>query len=223
MTPMDTKAIAPIEGMTTAQAGRAADRFLEKCRKEGKKLPKDKVQIVLEEEGDELAQEMFEAVCRRVEAKLTLISLDPTTVTLLADHNPDEFFQARSGLWVSGDFRRLVVAKAQPSKAGVSFKLNRHTLAKNLTDREIEAALPASHLFDETQVCAIVADFIAEQEGGKAGTLLNDGRANLLYTASRVVRVIWNAVYREWIVDTWTRDDRQWNAEFQVFSLATDC
>ena len=64
---MSTKTIAPIaEGMTTAQAGRASDRFLDKCRKEGKIFPKDTVQIVLEQEGDEVAQEMFDVIRRRV-------------------------------------------------------------------------------------------------------------------------------------------------------------
>lgn len=151
-----------------------------------------------------------------------LLPLAPATVTLPQDYNPDEFFQTRSGLWVSDDFRRLVVAKAQPSKAGASFKLNRHTLAKKLTDSEIEAVLPANHLFDETQVCAVLASLIAGQEGGQEGTLLNNGYANLFYTASCVVRVDWDADCREWFVRVWSRDDLQWRAGGQVVSLATD-
>lgn len=72
MTPMSTN-IAPIEGMSIEQAGRAADRFQTVCRKEGLILPKDTVQAVLEEEGDLLSAEMFAALRTRVERRAKII------------------------------------------------------------------------------------------------------------------------------------------------------
>jgi len=151
-----------------------------------------------------------------------LLPLDSITVALPADHNPNEFYQTRSGLWVSEDFRSRVVAKAKPSPAGTSFKLDRATLAKNLTDSEIEVALPVAHIFSETEVCAIVVALIAEQLEGQEGTLLNNSCANLFFTASCVVGVRWFAGDRGWGVGAWTLDDCQWSAGGQVFSLATD-
>ena len=60
--------IATIETITKGQAGRIADRFMEHCYKNPASLPKDAVQQVLEDEGDQLTQEMFEALRKRVEA-----------------------------------------------------------------------------------------------------------------------------------------------------------
>ena len=65
--------IAPIETITKGQAGRIADRFMEYCYKNTTSLPKDAVQQVLEDEGDQLAQEMFEALRKRVEARSGMI------------------------------------------------------------------------------------------------------------------------------------------------------
>jgi len=65
--------IAPIVGMTNEQAGRAADRFQTFCRKEGTALPKDTVQAVLEEEGEELSADMFAALRARVERRAKMI------------------------------------------------------------------------------------------------------------------------------------------------------
>jgi hypothetical protein len=67
MTPM-SKNIAPIEETITAgQIGRAADRFSERCRVNALSLPRNYVQVVLEDEGDALAQEMFKMFRTRVE------------------------------------------------------------------------------------------------------------------------------------------------------------
>lgn len=68
------KTIAPIEEViTSAQVGRASDRFAERCRKNASSLPKDTVQQVLEEEGDQLAQDMFEAFRNHVERRSNMI------------------------------------------------------------------------------------------------------------------------------------------------------
>jgi hypothetical protein len=75
MTPM-TNPIAPIatvETITTEQLGRASDRFIARCRKNAVSLSKDASQQVLEEEGDALAQEMFEALRKRVERRSKMI------------------------------------------------------------------------------------------------------------------------------------------------------
>ena len=65
--------IAPIIGMSSEQAGRAADRFQTFCRKEGSVLSKDTVQVVLEEEGEELSADMFATLRARVERRAKMI------------------------------------------------------------------------------------------------------------------------------------------------------
>ncbi|MFH1866966.1 MAG: hypothetical protein ABIJ81_02695 [Patescibacteria group bacterium] len=70
---MEEKTIATIETITDAQIGRISDRFKEKCRKNVASLPKDATQQVIEDEGDQLAQEMFETLRKRVEARSGMI------------------------------------------------------------------------------------------------------------------------------------------------------
>ena len=65
--------IIEVETITTEQLGRASDRFIAKCRKSAASLPKFASQQVLEDEGDELAQEMFEAFRKRVERRSKMI------------------------------------------------------------------------------------------------------------------------------------------------------
>lgn len=132
--------------------------------------------------------------------------------------NPDTFFQARPGLWVSEDFRRLVVAKA--GSAGQVIATKTTTLQKGMTDTQIEKMLGGGHIFTEDQLCATLAGMIREQWGGKAGPLLNNGYANLFYTASCVVRVDWGAGDGGWGVGAWQRDGGEWGAGGRVFSPA---
>lgn len=69
-----SKNIAPItESITAGQIGRAAERFSERCRVNASALPKGTAQVVLEDEGDALAQEMFEVFRARVERRSNII------------------------------------------------------------------------------------------------------------------------------------------------------
>ena len=131
-----------------------------------------------------------------------------------------EFFCTRPGLWVSNEFRERIVAKT--SDAGVVRKTTCHVLPRDMTDAEVEAELPANHMWSEADVCATIANMISLQLKGENGTLLNDGHANLFYTSSCVVRVDWGADDRRWGVDTWSRDGCRWDAGGQVLSPATD-
>jgi hypothetical protein len=215
------KIIATTETMTSSQPTRITDRFLVKARKAGADFPKDMVQTVLDNELNSLIDEMFEAFRRRVEAKLTLAQRGSISVTITEQHDPRSFFQTRPGLYISGDFRSRIVSKAKSTGVGVEFKLDHAllTLTKNMTDAEIETALPPSHLFDESAVCAIIAKMISEQPDGKEGKLLNNRYTSLFYT-SCVVGVFWSAVYCEWSVHAWMRGECRWGGN-QVFSPAT--
>lgn len=89
---MPTTSIAPIaEGITAGQIGRAADRFSERCRVNASSLPKDTVQTVLEDEGDALAQEMFEVFRSRIKRHANTIT---RRVTVNRTRTPQEALDA---------------------------------------------------------------------------------------------------------------------------------
>ena len=83
--------IAAVETITTEQLGRASDRFIARCRKNAASLPKDASQQVLEDEGDALAQEMFEVFHRRVERRSKTIV---RRVTVNRDQTPEQMINA---------------------------------------------------------------------------------------------------------------------------------
>lgn len=139
-----------------------------------------------------------------------------------ASVDPSEFFKTRSGLYVFSDFPDRILSKAKAVEAGTEFKLQEYKLTAWATDEQIEAELPKDHLFDESEVCAIIADLIAKQEGGKEGTLDATGNWNLFYTPAFVVSVYWYAGRAEWNVLTWHRGDYEWDADDRVFSPATE-
>jgi hypothetical protein len=179
--------------------------------------------------GDKVARGILNDTVKFTVVEVSAPSLPPlliprgtVTVTLKERHNPDRFYQTRSDLFVQPDFRTQIVAKANLSEAGASFNLKYADLGRNAVDREIEEKLGKGHIWSETQICAIVADFIDKQPKGEDGTLLNGGAANLFYTSSCVVDVRWYADDREWDVNVWSRGNDRWNADSRVFSPATD-
>lgn len=89
-----TTAIDPIvdtETITSGQLGKMNDSFTALCRKNAVSLPKDATQLVLEYEGDQLAQEMFEALRKRVKRRSGMII---RRVTVNRDQTPKELVDA---------------------------------------------------------------------------------------------------------------------------------
>lgn len=132
--------------------------------------------------------------------------------------DPNAFYQTRAGLWVSDDFRRLIVANAKPVekldvKSGTYFDLT-----KNARDREIKNELPEGHELEISELCARIAQMILAQPGGKSGDLLNNGYANLFYVAGFVVHVHWDSGRKEWYVGVWKLGAYQWDVGFRAFS-----
>lgn len=205
---------------TGPQIDKAVANYRAMLEKFAPQFPADAVQKVLGQ--SELADEQFKVFRRRIEALLVLAPRGSEEIILAERHDPDVFFQTRSGLWVGNDFHSRIVANARPSDAGTTLKVNSAEFTRDLTDKEIEEALPKEHLFDETMVCAVIADLIAKQPNGENGTLINNGRANLFYTESYVVLVRWSADYRRWYVSAWWRGAYRWYAGRLAFSPATE-
>ncbi|MGA8611711.1 MAG: hypothetical protein WB760_08320 [Xanthobacteraceae bacterium] len=148
-----------------------------------------------------------------------LIPRGSISLTLWCAHDTATFYRTRPGLYVRDGFRTRILANAKLVPTGTTYQLAVFEL-KDATDKQIEAALPKNHLFDESAVCAIVAELIGKQQKGEPGDLEHNGRVNLLYTASCVVFVFWLGGYREWLVDSWDREGRRWDAGGRVVSPA---
>lgn len=131
--------------------------------------------------------------------------------------DPQEFFQTRDDLYVYSGFGDHILSKAKKSEPK-TYSLESFDLVRSSKDEEIEQALGKEHLFDETEVCAIVAELVSKQPKGKKGTLQNNGYANLFYTGSFVVRVYWSGSH--WLVNAWDRDGGGWPSGYRVFSPA---
>ena len=148
-----------------------------------------------------------------------LIPRGSVSLTLSQPHDPDAFYRTRSGLYVWKDFRDRIVANAKLVPTGTTYQLAVFELKVWDTDEQIEAVLPEHHLFNESALCAIVAEMVLNQRNGEPGDLEHTGRANLFYTACCIVSVHWSADYREWNVYTWKRVGG-WHAGRRVFSPA---
>jgi len=83
-------------------------------------------------------------------------------------------------------------------------------LPRNMTDAEIEEELRPG-------LCTL-GDILAFLDGAPEET--KDGYANLFYTSSCVVFVLWDAGDRRWYVCAWDRDDVRWGAGRRVLSPA---
>jgi hypothetical protein len=137
MTPMSTN-IAPIvevELISAGQIGRASDRFSERCRTNASSLPRDMVQAVLEDEGDQLAQEMFQTLRARVERRLNMIV---RKVTVDRNRTPEEVLKATGRKQYVTDSVVSAMPKGEGDEVEVYFfKLGRFVSDADL-DKEYE-------------------------------------------------------------------------------------
>lgn len=154
--------------------------------------------------------------------KKTVLELESkdTKVTTTESTGPKEFFKTRPGLYVWSDFADRILSKAEAVPAPTKFNLQTYKLTKYAQDSEIEAELPEKHIFSESEVCALIAEFVSKQPKGEAGTLDNDGNWNLFYTPEFVVSVYWYSGGSEWSVRAWRRGSGGWDGGSRVFSPA---
>lgn len=205
------KTVATTDKMTDRQPSRIADRLVPYFRKEGADLPRGAVQTVLDKEMGALLKEMFEVFRRRVDIKLALAPRGTFTVSLSERHDPNSYyrdrhgFSGRPGLSVWSNFYECIVTKAKPTEIGTTFAVTSFDTMEFLNDEEIEEGLPDGYLFDETQVCAIIAGLITSQ----SDRLITNPHDNRFYTSSGVVRVDWACTSDLWHVGAWERSHRR--------------
>jgi hypothetical protein len=91
-----SKRIDPIPAISNEQVGKTCDLFAARLRKGSRHLPRYAVQHVLENEGNQLAEEVFQTVLRRVNRrcemivrKVTVNRCQPPSQLILALGHPD--------------------------------------------------------------------------------------------------------------------------------------
>lgn len=135
-------------------------------------------------------------------------------------------FTTRAGLWVDGAFGTIFGTDVEGVGTD-SVTLNKYQLVQSASDRNIVTEIGQGVWFkgkDEAKVLKrTVASLVLQQWGGKPGTLLNNGYANLFYYEDEsgkqvVVHVRLYSDVREWHVHVWRFGDSQWRAGYAAFS-----
>jgi len=137
--------------------------------------------------------------------------------------NPDDFFQIRTGLWVSDYFSERVLPAAEPALSLPATTLAAYDLIQSENNEKIRAELPDDHVFEATEGCAVLAGLLERQKNGEEGDLLVNSYANILYVRGItsgvfVVYAHWSAVHRLWYVNASRIDDFRWLADHRVLS-----
>lgn len=167
--------------------------------------------------GMEGVQRFLAGTTEVVKSVLKLFN-DSVAFYAVDTHDPQAFYQTRTGLWVSDEFRSRILSRARSVKKLAATVGKSYDLAQEAYDRKITPKLPEGHAFDESEVCARIAAMIQKQPKGEAGDLLNNGYANLFYVAGCVVHVRWCADDWEWYVSVSELDDGYWYVGPRVFS-----
>lgn len=117
--------------ITKEQVGRIADRFSAKCFKHDTTLLKDAVQMVLEDEGDALAQDLFEVFRARVERRANMIV---RRVPVNRNRTPQEALDATSRRQIIKDSIVQSMSKGKDHWVEVVF----FKVGRFITDADLE-------------------------------------------------------------------------------------
>lgn len=152
--------------------------------------------------------------------KTELLKVIETKISLKNEviFDPKEYYKDHKGLWVSSSFESRIRDNAKEVEAGKEFTIASFMLNEYAADEAIEATLPKEHVFDQSDICVIIAAMIAKQPKDETGDLLATGDWNIFYTEACVVFLRWDAGLAEWDVSTWDRGDSVWDAGSRVFS-----
>lgn len=116
----------------------------------------------------------------------------------------------------TGFLERVVVEAGSfvPNKARalVSFDV-----AGRAYDSDIKRALPAHHEFGESEVCWAIAQLVSAQRNGETGALVVGGHANVFYTDSYAVLLIWCGGKLGWGIGAWQPGNNRWDTGDRVF------
>lgn len=157
--------IVAVETISAGQIGKATDNFAALCRKHAISLPKDITQQVLEDEGDELAREMFEALRKRVEQRSKMIV---RRVTVNRDQTPEELIKATGRVqYVNGKVLQTMPSQGTGTEeVEVCFLNVGRYLSINEWDAELAAAGLEPDYYAQAQVNIDDPSFADEHPNG---------------------------------------------------------
>lgn len=137
--------------------------------------------------------------------------------------NPHDFFKTRAGLWMSSNFNDLILSGASKKVSADEATVGYADLVKDANDAQIGNELPVGYTFEDVDTFLVhLATLIEGQWGGKEGTLLNNGYANIFYVKVNsdvfTVDVYWRAGSRGWSCHAYRLDAGRWCAGSRAFS-----
>ncbi len=150
----------------------------------------------------------------------SLTSFTSTSHTI----NPHDFFKTHEGLWTSKNFNDFILSGASKKKVSADeTTISYAGLAQAANDTEISSELPEGYTFEDVDTFLVhLATLIEGQWGGKEGTLLNNGYANIFYVKVNgevfAVDVDWSVDDRRWHCSADCLADSRWSAGFRAFS-----
>jgi len=145
-----------------------------------------------------------------IKSMLLLVPLKSLKFTLSARHEPSSFYKSRERLSVCDGFAKLVLPNAKPVEAGTTFEFDVSEIRtpqweNGMRDEEIEDSLNEEHFFDDSSVCAIIAEAITKQPRCEPGEFpVHNVRHILLYTRTSLVAFAGDGC--EWYVNAWPRN-----------------
>ena len=151
-------------------------------------------------------------------SSLTSVTVTGNTIT------PHDFFKTREGLWTSSNFNNFTLSGVSKKKVTADeATIGYADLAQAANDAEIAGELPEGYVFEDVNVFLVhLATLIEGQWGGKEGTLLNNGYANIFYVKVDgevfAVDVYWVADRRRWSCYADRLDDSRCYAGNRAFS-----
>ncbi len=183
-------------------------------------LPEDRLGIAL----DILSKLCSDGAWKTRLTEVSREGLKPIAQAVDGMFDPAKYFVTRDGLHVWPEFATLILPVYQGliPKRGIE-GVDSVDLPRNMYDREIVAEYLGGeeevrkHAFTPNQV----AGLIDTQKDGKAGVLLNNGYANILYMIGvggvlLPVSVDWRSDRSLWSVDAYQFDDDYWSAGHRV-------
>jgi hypothetical protein len=168
--------------------------------------------------GDTLAKVRANLFGTTAVDKVLKLASDKIVYTKVKSFDPHAFYTTSETLWVSDFFRDNILplatkVKNLPAITGKSFEL-----VKNAYDKEITPELPEGYAFEVSELLARIARMIQAQPKGKKDALLNNGFANIFYSAGFAVYVVWLADTGQWCVGAYRRVGGDWGAGGRAFS-----
>ena len=137
--------------------------------------------------------------------------------------NLHDSFKTREGLWTSSNFNKFILSGAAKRKVSGETTIGYADLVQASNNAEVGDELPEGYVFENVHTfLAQLATLIESQWGGKEGTLLNTGYANIFYVKVSgevfAVSVHRNADLRKWLCDADRLDVGRWLAGDRAFS-----